>query len=342
MQEELKQCLRCLHHHGLLMYFEGNDKLANIIFNDIAVFIDILRCVFHHKLKINKILNDTNAELKAKFFDGNEMKFQQAKMDLQKGVMSVAILGVLLNMFDLDIDPEAVMNLLSIIEVGFAYYSDGEKEYHIFIPYNVQKMKPNFVTSEEESISMCDRDQLALQGCIRGNIPSTFWNNLTVRLIKHLHPRRHTQKRELWQNGLFATIGRKNMKLLVTYNGSSSIDFFTKGTVRDVEGHCLLWEYFTLIHEITNELMVQWWPGLITSQVLKCTHCQIHNQLENSKHEDDPFFFLNASDSNAPPAQEFSLEQMILANLDQCYCKNYGDAYIPAALVMPLSSGIYI
>ena len=131
------EALDTLHKQGHLLYFRESENLRNVVFNDMAFFVSILRAVFHHD---NTLLNLD--EYGSSVYTGlNAAKNFEKDMELLRhsGVITEQLLRVMLKKHKCDIDAKTVHDLLNRMDIAYSFKDTDRDKSVLFVPYYIRK-----------------------------------------------------------------------------------------------------------------------------------------------------------------------------------------------------------
>lgn len=269
IEEDLKDGLDRLHKNGLLMFFRGEPYLEEVIFHDINAFVTLIKCIFHHKTDDFLTVKTDDAQfdrLLTEQYSDNLTKFKKDKEQLYKqGLMSLPMLQFLLGMNDCDLDYRVVRQLLVKLEEAAFAVDDSDENSDLFIPYFIEAIEPCHSLEQNRQF---ERDTLVIQCDIRGNsLPITLWHYLLIKVLKK--SKIPLQSRKVWKNGMIASTGKYKGKIMLLYNGEDHIEFVIKSQIKQIQGHEHIWDYIFSVRQETDRLMRDWWPGLVTENVIR-------------------------------------------------------------------------
>ena len=277
LPEELEKSLSNLNKRGLLRHFTGDKELENIIFNDISTLMSILRCIFHHELQTSLEYQLTNRCYE------NRFEFDRDIANLtQHGMLSMILLRHLLLEGKCLIPANVVAKLLSSLDVGIIFTDDTTQKEKIFIPYFLENVQaPQDIEEKKQAITSCQKNVLALQTVVDTNAPTTFFNQLMIKVYKTLSKiLKFREAIQLWSQGIFATLDKHQAQLMLYYNSQNEIEFFVRADVTHIDGHKLLWDHVELINTDYSEIKQCKFPGLPAVYILKCTDCRLSGSTE--------------------------------------------------------------
>ena len=256
LEKELQKSLGNLNKLGLIRYFTGTKRLAEIIFNDISTMVNILRCIFHHELSEFPEFRVLDRELRK---DLKETEYRQDVACLEKhAIISSALIKILLTKSRCCIAEDIVLELLASLNVAIPMHDEQShsEDYHVaFIPYFLGDSQPDSAVNEKEEISKCYHTTLALHCLLKGQIPRTYFNELMVKLYGKMYKTHVNQKtNRTWVDGLSASLGHYKAKLLLLYDSrKKTIEFIIQANIEEIEGHHLIFHYIRFIAtESTN------------------------------------------------------------------------------------------
>ena len=256
LEKELQKSLGNLKKLGLIRYFTGSTRLAEIIFNDLSTMVNILRCIFHHELSKFPTFRDLDRELRKEL---NETKYKQDVECLEKhAIISSALIKILLAKSRCSIGEDIVLELLASLNVAIPVHdeqSHREDFNVVFIPYFLRENQPDSAVNEKEEISKCYHTTLALHCLLKGQLPRTYFNELMVKLYGKMYKSHINQKPNgTWVDGLSASLGHYRAKLLLIYDSKQKIiEFIIQANIEEIEGHHLIFHYVRFIAtESTN------------------------------------------------------------------------------------------
>ena len=315
---DVKKCLTHLNSYGLCLWFQGHPQIEKIIFNNFVFFKDLLSSVFSHEALILSFSElDIDLQLLFEDFENNFLDSLQRIRD--KGLFSKAMLQVLLNKRKLDKEVETVVQLLQQLHI--AHCHSAGKEIFLFIPYFVDKNEiPDFIKRISTKITVCSKDELALNFQLKGNIPSTFWHQVCVKLMDELYDPSETQQWGVFKNGLWAQV---DALWLFIQSSENMLKVTIRGR-REYDDVCSVWEHTNRIDKILKNIIKHSWPGLAPAILIDCSHCR-----------------LRTSDMNR--IYQLSLCKMLETGNNKIYsgCKmDTGLKHIPSLFVRPPSKGI--
>ena len=205
--EDVKMCLSRFHSYGLCLWFQGHPHIENIIFNHFGFFKDLLTSIFHHEA-LNLSFSELDKGLRRQLFDDVEDKFVDCVQKVSdQGLVSKTMLKIMLYQRQFNEDVESIMQLFQQLHIAHLHTA-GEESF-LFIPYFVDKKEiPSDIRNNLPKLGVCSKDELALNFQLKGNIPSTFWHHLCVKLMDELHDPTGTQQRIVFKNGLWAQVDR--------------------------------------------------------------------------------------------------------------------------------------
>ena len=327
VEEQTKEALAKLSDHGFLIYFRDSQRLSNVVFNDLKTFVNVLKCIFHHQADEFLQSNSSDELVKKHFgFENAEKQFHaEIKRLRDNGLMTPKLLQFLLDKSNCAIDSNTVMELLDKVDVGYLFrpqqiaeaaaVSEENSDPLVFIPYFVNKKEQKDVDlTLFQDIEHSDIDQLSLTVKMTGRVKKPFFDYLVVRLYERLYPYRATQKLIMHRCGFHATLGKHDIRISLTMPRKGEIKFVVKGSVKTLEGHRTIFEFFKYFDEDSTVGMRKWWRGMPGKKVFICTNCS------PSKCE--------RCVSNV--LKETHCNQMI-------FCEG-SNVQIPSALVFPLSA----
>ena len=263
LEEMLQKSLGNLKERGLIRYFTGSEKLAEIIFNDISTMVNILRCIFHHEpsefKEYEKLKSEKHCELEKAEYKKDVAGFKQ------HAIISRLLVKLLLERHECTVEEDVVLELLSFLNIVFPISGQQSRDCnYAFIPYFLRDGKPPSAF-DEKKIGKCDLTTLSLHCNIKGNIPRTFFNELMVRLYGKTYQAHINQKKNVtWIDGLSVSLGQNNFKLLMVYDaGRKTIKFIVQANVKEIQGHRLLFNYVTYIVTEAKEIRNARFEGLI-------------------------------------------------------------------------------
>ena len=329
VQEQTKQALAKLSDHGFIIYFKDSERLSNVVFNDLKTFVDVLKCIFHHR--INEFLEyDANDELVKKNFglENTEKHFHgEIKKLRDNATMTNKLLQFLLDKSNCAIDSNTVMELLNKVDVGYLFrpkqitectsVSVDSSDPVVFIPYFLKEKEQEDVDlTLFQNIEKCDVDQLSLTVLMTGRVKKPFFDYLVVRLYERLYPYQETQKLILHRHGFYATLGKYNICMALTMPRKGEIKFVVKGSVKTLEGHRTIFEFFKYFDEDSTLGMRTWWRGMPGKKVFICTNCSmmelkcercVSDVLKHTQHNQR--IFCEGSYNDIPAALVFPLSE---------------------------------
>ena len=254
LEKELQKSLGNLKKHGLIRYFTGSKRLAEIVFNDISTMVNILRCIFHHELTEFPKFRGLGRELRKGL---NEITYNQDVECLRKhAIISSRLIKLLLKKSGCSVGEDVVLELLSVLNVAFPIIDQESDDCNVaFIPYFLRNTKPVSHVDEEKKIGQCYHTTLALHCVIKSEVPRTFFNELMVKLYGKMYKAHRNQKTNVtWVNGLSASLGQNSARLLLLYNPAKKIiKFIIQANIKKIKGHHLLFNYVKfIVTESTN------------------------------------------------------------------------------------------
>ena len=268
---DVKECLKQFHSYGLCLWFQGHPKIEKIVFNNFSFFEDLLSSLFHHKA-LDMSFSDLNIDLRRQLFDNAEEIFQGTIKRLrEKGLVSKKMFKVLLHQINFEEEVDTVIKLLEILDIGHHYHAGNEPL--IFVPYFVDQMEtPNEVKKKFPHVLVCSKNEFALRFQLKGNIPSTFWHHLCVKLMDHLHDPLNMQPPVVFRNGLWVVVDK--LYLLVYFTGNI-VHVVIRGKATS-DNVLRAWELTGVIcHKIETLIKISW-PGLSARILLDCDNCDTH------------------------------------------------------------------
>ena len=270
---DVKLCLSQFHSYGLCLWFQGHPHIEKIIFNHFGFFKDLLTSVFHHET-LNLPFSELDKDLRRQLFEDVEYRYIDCvHRVINQGLVSKAMLKILLYQRDFHEDVETVMMLFQQLHI--AHFHTAGKELFLFIPYFVDRKEiPSDIKKILPKLVVCSKDELALNFQLKGNIPSTFWHHLCVNLMNELHDPSETQLRIVFQNGMWAQVD--SLWLLVMLSGNI-LKVTIRGKTEYVDVH-KIWNLTYRICNILRNLIKTSWPGLAASISLDCTDCQLRKE----------------------------------------------------------------
>ena len=254
LEKELQKSLGKLKKLGLIRYFTGSKKLAEIIFNDISTMVNILRCVFHHDLSKFKKYSDLKREQRKEL---TKTKYTQHVACLEKhAIISGNLVNLLLKESGCTVEGDIVLELLSFLNIAFLINDEQSDDCDVaFIPYFLRNRKPARAVDEEKKIGKCYHTVLSLHCNIKGKIPRTYFNEVMVKLYGKMYKAHISQKPNVtWVDGLLASLGKNNCKLLLIYKArEETINFIIQANIEEIQGHHLIFDYIRfIVTESTN------------------------------------------------------------------------------------------
>ena len=316
LPKELEESLSNLHKRGLLRHFTGDKELENIIFHDISTLVSILRCIFHHDLQ-----KSLTYKLAQKFYNSQFDFNRDISYLTEHGMLSMTLLEYLLLKSKCLISATVVAKLLSSLDVGIIFTDDTSHKNKVFIPYFLESVQaPRDIEMKKQAIITCQKNVLALQTVVDTNAPTTFFNQLMIKVYRTLSRiLRFREGMQIWSQGIFASLDEHLAQLLLYYNAQNEIEFFIRADVTHVDGHHLLWKYVKLIDDGFLNIQEYKFPGLPAIYILKCTECCL---------------------TGSTDVHEFSVHEMLNQNLqpkESFYCGLTSD--LPRALISPMPQG---
>ena len=316
LQKELKKSLSNLKQRGLLRHFTGDKDLENIIFHDISTLVSILRSIFHHDLQTS-----LTYQLAHRHYN-NRLDFKRDILSLsQHGILSMTLLEHLLQQSNCLISATIVAKLLSSLDVGIIFTDDTSKKNKVFIPYFLENVQaPEDIEKKKEDITTCKENFLALQTVVDTNAPTTFFNQLMIKVYQTLQRVLPFRKAvHIWSQGLFVSLDEHRGKLMLYHNAQNEVEFFISADVTHIDGHHLLWEYVQLIDTSFLNIQECKFPGLPGVYILKCTECCLTGSTDIYE-----FFVHEMLNPDIQPKESFS-------------CGDTSD--LPRALISPMPKG---
>ena len=321
LEKELQKSLGNLKKLGLIRYFTGSKRLAEIIFNDISTMVNILRCIFHHELSEFPEFRGLDRELRKEL---KETKYRQDVACLEKhAIISSALIKILLTKSRCSIGEDIVLELLASLNVAIPVHDEQShsEDCHVaFIPYFLRDSQPDSGVSEKEEISKCYHTTLALHCLLKGQIPRTYFNELMVKLYGKMYKAHINQKTNgTWVDGLSASLGHYKAKLLLLYDSRKrTIEFIIQANIEEIEGHHLIFHYVRFIATQSTNIRDARFEGLPIKFQFIWTD---HNQKDSTT--------FDVWDIQERLEQAESLHQTI-----KCANKD-----LPCALLQPLPKG---
>ena len=271
---DVKECLKQFHSYGLSLWFQGHPYIEKIVFNNFSFLKDILSSLFHHEaLKMS--FSDLELGLRNQLFDNIEENFvATVKRVSRRGLVSEKMLKILLHQRNFDEEVDTVMELLRILDIG--HYHHAGNEPLLFVPYFVdQKEMPDEIKRQMPRLGVCSKNEFALSFKLTGNIPSTFWHHLCVKLMEYLHDPSETQQQLVFRNGLWVIVD--NIYLLVHFMGKAvQVVIRGKAESNNVQRVWKLTDF--ICHKMVTQIKISW-PGLAARLTLDCNNCNIHQWL---------------------------------------------------------------
>ena len=318
LEKELQRSLGNLKKRGLIRYFPGSKKLAEIIFNDISTLVTILSCIFHHELSDFPKFMDLPKKLRK----GLKLTQKDYKKEVQfltkHAIISSGLVELLLKKSKCLLSEYIVLELLKTLNIAFPVLDDCNVA---FIPYFLRDCIPDCVVEEEKKIYNCYHTTLALHCVLRGQIPRPYFNELMVKLYGVMYQKCVNQKRNItWVNGLSASLGCYNSNLLLLYNSRKKIiEFIIQANIEEIQGHHFLFDQVKFIVNESVNIRDARYEGLPIECELICTDCSRKD--ENTKCMWDIQLYLDETESNETTMK----------------CEMGND--IPCALLQPLPKG---
>ena len=317
--EDVNVCLKQFHSYGLCLWFQGHPHIERIIFNHFGFFKDLLSTVFHHEA-LELSFNDLHKDIRRQLFDNIEEKFIDCVQKVSdQGLVSKEILKVMLHRRHFDEEVETIIQLFQQLHIAHCHSAGTEPL--LFIPYFVdQKEMPDRIKSMLPKLSVCSKDELALNFQLKGNIPSTFWHHLCVLLLDELYDPSGTQERIVFKNGLWAQVD--SLRLFVQLLGNI-LKVVIRGKADHKDVH-KVWNLTDCIRKILINLIKISWPGLAARLLLDCGDCWLEKLDVHRIHQ-------------------WLLVKMLETENDVKYvgCRMNTGKPIPSLLVRPPSKGIY-
>ena len=327
VEKQTKEALAKLSDHGLLIYFKDSEQLSNIVFNDLGTFVNVLKCIFHHRG--NDFLQyNTNEKLVKKHYGiVNPKKHFQDEIERLRdnGIMTKKLLQFLLEKSNCAIDCPSVMELLDKVDVGYLFTpkqataaAAERSDPVLFIPYfvNMKEEKHVDLTCFQD-IEHSDINELSLTMLMTGRVKKPFFDYLVVRLYERLYQYQDTQQMVLHRTGFYATIGENNVKISLTMPRKGEIKFVVKGSVETVEGHRTIFRVFKDFDEDSQLGMKMWWRGMPGQKVFICIDCSLLNikcercvsDVLKYSHHNQQKIFCRTSKRNIPAALVLPLSE---------------------------------
>ena len=334
LEKETQHSLMNLSNKGLLSYFMGDEDLQRIVFNRISTLVNILRCIFHHRLKDLLQFNDLDYNLQEELYKNKQMLFNKDLEELDRfGVLSMDLLKVLLAKIHCSLEVDVVAKLLSRLDVGIIFTEDSiaSKKY-MLVPFFIQKtIEPDQLRKYKEDILRCDSQLLSLHTVLKGDFPDSFFHQLVVRVYNKFGRNQITDKQnQSWSEGVWIRLGKNRAKIMMHHNNAREIEFIVQADVTDVSGHLHMWECINFVNNTAKSLKSSKYPGLALDFVLKCTHCRL--AIGNRDREDIY-------------AYEWDIDIELLcnaANPVETYRCRRSERDIPPALLAPIPRGTNI
>ena len=316
LQKELEESLSNLNKRGLLRHFTGDKELKNIIFHDISTLISILRCIFHHDLQ-----KSLTYKLAQSFYNSQFDFKRDISYLTEHGMLSMTLLEYLLVKSKCLISATVVAELLSSLDVGIIFTDDTSQKKKVFIPYFLENVQaPQDIEKKKQAIITCQKNVLALQTVVDTNAPTTFFNQLMIKVYRTLS--RILMFREgiqIWSQGIFASLDEHQAQLLLYHNAQNEIEFFIRTDVTQIDGHHLLWKYVELIDTGFLNIQEFKFPGLPAVYILKCTECCL---------------------TGSTDVHEFSVHELLNPDLQPKESFSCGMTFdLPRALISPMPQG---
>ena len=272
LEKELQKSLQNLKNQGLIRYFTGRKRLAEIIFNDISTMVNILRCIFQHELSEFPQFMDLPKDLR-KDLKLTETAYKKDVQYLTKhAIISSGLVELLLKKSKCSLSEDIVLQLLAELNIAFPISVDCNVA---FIPYFLRDCIPDSVVDEEKKIANCYHTTLALHCVLRGQIPRPYFNELMVKLYGEMYQKCVNQKANItWVDGLSAALGKYQTKLLLLYNSRKKIiEFIIQANIEEIEGHHFLFKQVKFINNETVDIRDAMFEGLPIEFELICTDC---------------------------------------------------------------------
>ena len=329
----LRKYLSILHAHGLIIWYNASEELENFIFNNLYSFVDLLKGLFQHDIEDTFSFSTLSTENKVYL-----MKLGIEKDDYnrftqklhEEGLLSVYLLHVFTMKYGFHSHLEGLIAILEHLNLAYLIPSqqplDGNinKQFLLFPWYIKDITPPNEIEELVSDVKTPSKDFHSLQVNFSGFLPISFFHYLCVLLYKSLLTGRDDQTQSIWKNGIFARINKTQFLVehCLQHAAEDEIHMYVRNPL-DVSSIGHSWQLIQQYLHIIDDLSTNWWPGIVTSKHLICSHCEVTKQEE--------FCTWNIREHIATTCQMDQISQ----------CKKVKNHSFPSALIYPLPSGIY-
>jgi GTPase SAR1 family protein len=269
LRKELLEYLKLLHKNGLIIYYYNIPELQGYIFNNLGEFASMFKFLFRHDLTEYRY-EEIDDSLKGPEYITKTSLNDDIEQLTSKGIMSNLIMKDIC--LKLKIHVKEFQALLKHLNMAYPIKHEhrNEEDPDMFFPWFIENKKTNKIQYA------VDASKFLMKIEHLGIFPSPFFYNLVVLLFKRMFHKGSVSCLELNKNSiqykgnvvLFLDIikaedTKEQNEKIVTYLQCSS----------DKKGIAQLWDTIKELNKAVNELIQEWWPGLIEDAYLVCTHC---------------------------------------------------------------------
>ena len=275
--------LKNIHTNGLIIWYDGNEKLKQYIFNDIACFSDMMKSFFNHDKEAftyDKLSSDVKIYLQREHVWEEDYESDLRRM-YQEGVLSVILMKSMLRKYHFEEHYEFVIELLKLLNIAYPLQSTQTVAWstiqcrYLFFPWYVDREEPSDEIQHRLHDLVTPDKSLLNHIKLSGHITTSLFHNFCCKLLSFITDYNNSPAIQLWKSSLLLHINNVDVYLVLKRNpsGRDVIQVVMKSTLDSISSLQDLWGLIKNVKENVVDLRLNWWPGCILSTFISCAHC---------------------------------------------------------------------